>query len=70
MSPRVSSHWVTGMNDYNAQKVRFNKHDVQAIHAARQQGKSFSQLKEEFRCSRFTIGRVLHFQGVYRQYKC
>jgi hypothetical protein len=69
MSRRVLSNWVTGLNDYNLQKIRFNASDVQAIHQARQMGKSYTQLTAEFRCCRFTIGRVLNYQGVYRQYR-
>jgi hypothetical protein len=69
MGRRVSSHWVTGLNDYNLSKVRFRADEVQQIHQAYKTVKSQMRLAEEFRCSSFTINRVLHYQGIYRKYR-
>jgi DNA invertase Pin-like site-specific DNA recombinase len=69
MARRVSSNWVTGMNDYNLQKIRFKSADVQSIHQAKEKGLSYAEIAQNKRCSTFTVWRVLNYQGVYRQYR-
>lgn len=67
---RSSSTWVPRLTDYNLQKVRFiDAKDVAAIHEARAAGKSYTALVEQFNCCRFTIGRVLNYEGYYRQFR-